>query len=455
MAVFKRIALLVGVLAAGIAVGVVVAPAQAQTQPTPLVRLLGELVCLLDEEFACIDSGTVGHIQTGETSATALDTLLNALPWANLAGVDNLDSAGSSDLAEGDDFVFADRDDGNGIKRISAGQLQAFFTAAGAPAGGGGPSIPTPAVGDAGEFLAVNIAGSYALRTLPPGAMGVSFTTANRDKLAGIAANANNYRLPGNIAALADDITGEGYQILTGAVATTHTASQSDVATADGYSYADFYATGTRLTSQFWYFRLPVDTALDGIEARVGESDNQNIEGRTPAADWTALGNQGGFDYYALQLDDKPAGDAVIVVQLDKPTLANVEVPYNLLTGVPETGPTELFAPATWNVGSTFRNTGVELGDWDLYGVSCGGLMNGLVMVDGAMLRERGAVAATRTVSNVAITHANGLSLCAAGNPLTTYFTIGRSGDGYFMTGGAAYSSRTRTGVRIYGINLN
>ena len=205
------------------------------------------------------------------------------------------------------------------------------YAAVDAPASGGGDIT--------GVTAGTGLTGGGTTGNVEIRLSGESFTLAEQTKLAGIEEGANDYQLPGNIAALADDITGAGYVILPNTVAQVSTGSQSNIATAAGYSYGNFYGTGPRLTSQFWYFRLPVDTALDGIEARVGDSDNTDIEGRIPAEDWTALGNQGGFDYYAVQIDDKPAGDGLIVVQLDKPTLANVEVPYNLLTGVPDSGP--------------------------------------------------------------------------------------------------------------------
>lgn len=577
----QKIGVFLAFLAAIVAVGAALAvPSSSEAQTNGRVGLIGRVECLLAGGAFCITTEDVGHIPSG----TLLDSFLGAFPWGNLEGVTELDSVGSADLDAADDFIVADRDDGNGIKRISAGQLQAFFDAAGlsgltqtqvnaliegytgqlsaggtfarnrlplatatepgavsaadqttiealpaqgpgqagkffgfdgsgnyaavdAPAGsgsgtitgvtagtgltGGGATgtvelrlegesftlaeqeklagiadnandytlprnlnafandlegngyvIQTGAVGNTRTNLAANgptaatysygtayttgpritnnyyyvripltevanlalyevrvgetddreveqrinlSTGSgvtdlgrpnnlgswnyyavlipdkpagdsvilvrydrlslanvdvpYGLLTGVPAGEGVTFTAADETKLDGIEDNANDYRLPGNIAALADDITGAGYVILPNTVAAIHTANQSNVATAAGYTYGNFYGTGTRETSQFWYFRLPVDTALDGLEARVGDSDNTDIEGRIPAEDWTALGNLGNYDYYAVQIDDKPAGDALIVVQLDKPTLANVEVPYNLLTGVPDSGP--------------------------------------------------------------------------------------------------------------------
>ena len=146
-----------------------------------------------------IDSRTAG--ESGGLNAAQVDTRIDAevkdyakqgnsakIPYSDLESVEELDSQGSGDVDDSDDLPFADRSDGNTIKRISLGQLKANITAD-LPTGGGG--LDQSAV-------------DARITTLRPN----PFTTADETKLDGIEANAKDDQTAGEIKTALETLTG-------------------------------------------------------------------------------------------------------------------------------------------------------------------------------------------------------------------------------------------------------
>ena len=177
------------------------------------------------------------------------------------------------------------------------------------------------------------------------------FTAALNTKLDGIAAGANLYVPPQLLDEFAGDLIGAGWRIVSGAVATSYSLTQPTLAVAQTLTYMDFYQVGDALQNYWWIFRLPTDTPLDAYQVRVGASDGAYPYARIEASTATALGNAGGFDYHTVQIPDKPAGDAVLLLIYSLLSAARFNLPWGQITGAPEIPPIpDLAAYETWPV---------------------------------------------------------------------------------------------------------
>ena len=155
--------------------------------------------------------------------------------------------------------------------------------------------IPTPTTADSGEVLGVNAAGDYALQDATPA-----------------------YTLPMRLRDFNLDLTGDGYVLQANAVARSRSNTAYTLTLAAPLVYANSYMPSPRVANSHYAFRLPADTAIDMAEVRIGEADGvTGLFTRMDLSDATALGTQGGFDYYSLQIDDVPVGDSLTVVILD------------------------------------------------------------------------------------------------------------------------------------------
>ena len=140
--------------------------------------------------------------------------------------------------------------------------------------------------------------------------------------------------LPKRLRDFSDDLTGDGYGIVTGAMATTSFTNPPNLATVAGLTYADEFEGGPIQQNHYYPFRLSTGESLGG-ELWVGDADlNDSPFARNDATDATSLGTQGNFDYYLYQIDDKPAGDDVFLVQLDPLQLPG-QISWDQITGRP------------------------------------------------------------------------------------------------------------------------
>ena len=118
-----------------------------------------------------------------------------------------------------------------------------------------------------------------------------------------------------------DEIGGDGWQLLAGAVGSTAHQNPPSFAQQQTFTYADFYTSGNRWTNYWFDLRIPEADGdeLGNLEVRVGPSDglSKGISARIDLAtsqELTHTGTAGGYDYYRLQIADKPAGSAVVVM---------------------------------------------------------------------------------------------------------------------------------------------
>ena len=160
MGKIKRFGLILGLLAALFAVMAAgtTPPSYAQTEGRQ--GLLGVVDCLLASGVAvsCIPTSEVDH------NGTLLSELLDALPWANLQPVDDLDSVGPSDLADGDDLMLGDRSDTGAVKRVSLGALESFLESDNPAAGLGQAAVNALIWGSTGQTSAAD---TFARNRLP------------------------------------------------------------------------------------------------------------------------------------------------------------------------------------------------------------------------------------------------------------------------------------------------
>lgn len=165
------------------------------------------------------------------------------------------------------------------------------------------------------------------------------FTTALATKLAGIAAGANAFQLAQLLDEFGADLSGAGWRIVAGAMATSHSGSPASLAQVTAYTYANAYELGSAVSSQWFYFRLPTDTALDGYQVRVAESDGARPVFRLEASTAVAYGGPtppDGFDYYRIQVASKPGGYAVLLASYHGLTAARFTLPWGQITSRPE-----------------------------------------------------------------------------------------------------------------------
>ena len=164
------------------------------------------------------------------------------------------------------------------------------------------------------------------------------FTAALATKLAGIAAGANAFQLATLLDEFGADLRGEGWSIVANATATAHSGSPATLAQVTGYTYASAYELGTAVEAAWFYFRLPTDTALDDYQVRVAESDGGRPAFRLEANTAVAYGGPtppDGFDYYRIQIANKPGGFAVILVEYHGLTSARFTLPWGQITEQP------------------------------------------------------------------------------------------------------------------------
>lgn len=398
------ILLIAGLLASGLTVSTAIAQtAGAWGSPGKIVKgFLANGVGLVDAyniEWGPEPGGS------SDTFTSLVDHLSSAsFPWTD---PDNLNDAGPSDIADADLMLIADASDSFSAEKVSIGALRAEMQE-GIPSGGQTaaqvdalirahtgqtvssgqfaldriPAIPAQdvtvvATGFDGNLpttadTAQKVAQAIDDLTLRPGgditgvtagagltgggtsgaitlAVANPFTDADETKLDGIAAGANDYNLPRDLAAFSNDLSGNGYEIQSDAVSQTHDSGPPvNSATAATYTYGDFAITGLQVLNNWWYVRVRTADEANNLalyEVRIGSSDDdpEDLFQRI-RLDGTDLptnvrverrGTNGAYTYFGVFLPDKPAANAVILTRHDRLTIGNVDIPYNLLLDAP------------------------------------------------------------------------------------------------------------------------
>lgn len=162
------------------------------------------------------------------------------------------------------------------------------------------------------------------------------------------------------------DLSGFGYTLTTDAISQSTWAAQPTQAQLTAAQYMDFFQSGPLLSNQWYGIRLAADTTLSPYaELRIGGTDGRIIHGgqfqRVPASRMTVIAEGvSGFDYYAIQLPDFPAGSALTFFQ-HSPLELNTDrlvfnPPFAHQTHLP---PLETTLPFEPSIGHTVRISGV------------------------------------------------------------------------------------------------
>ena len=124
-----------------------------------------------------------------------------------------------------------------------------------------------------------------------------------------------------------------GFDIVPNAMAQLESTTQPNQAALTAATYGDAFTVSFRRQNYWFGFRVPTQTDLETYRIRVGDSDGQDTFVSLRADTATQIAESvGGFDYYAIQIVDKPAADSVVLVD-ETPLQLDIAVPRNLLLG--------------------------------------------------------------------------------------------------------------------------
>ena len=146
--------------------------------------------------------------------------------------------------------------------------------------------------------------------------------------------NKPNFLSNSKLRDFADGLTGDGYTLVAGAMASTSFASSSKptLSSVTGLTYQDMNEQGDHFTNQWFVFRLP---NADIIKVETGSIQGEYFQS-VSTMDAENLGSSGGNTYYTIQIDDKPAGDQIGFYEFDELTASNLQVEYDNVLSKPD-----------------------------------------------------------------------------------------------------------------------